>query len=897
MKNLIFVLCLLSIVCSALAVEKSVEVPTVGKVTLVAEKPDSWQFDLSADSIAAGVDVVRVKLRAPTAAVPPVFEVKWTIPQKDVHHFWWSESTHYGIPWGQVRKTEISNQMPLYSFLDANDGNRFTCACSESCRTMEFRSPVSETVMGFECSFRFFTVPEAPIGEYETEIRLDSRAVFYGEAIGAAADWMCAARGIVPLAVPESALDPLYSSWYTFHQDVSSELVEEELALAAQLGMKTTIVDDGWQIDLPLGNRAWGGYTRCGDWKAGRNFPEMAAHVRRAHQLGFKYMLWYSVPFVGEKSESFARFKGKYLPGDGHTWRVLDPRFPEVREYLIGIYEKAVREWDLDGFKLDFIGRFTLRGEDPAIAENYAGRDIKSVPLAVERLLTDAMARLKALKPDILIEFRQPYIGPCIRAFGNMIRAADCPLSMVENRTRIARLRLTSGKTAVHADMLEWRNDETAESAARFILNSLFGVVQYSVRLKTLPESHRRMLAHWIRFSQEHREALLKGRFTPRYPAADYPVLEGESAAERVIGVYQPNLAVSTGVADRPVIVMNGANADSLLVDFTAAPCRVEAFDTYGERVPTDPVAKSGVCRVKVPVSGYLKITWRHETAAKPLRFMTFNIFGSGYSGFEAAEREDRAIEVVRAAKPDLVSWQEVNAGWWSSKLFTTMDEFGVVRGDEDEALVRAGANLAERRDNWVNHEPLMYRKSRLKLLDSGLDFYHVSIQFEKSLTWAVLEDLTDGRRFIAFATHFWWQENGPESDAIRELNARHVLNRLETIKAKWGDLPVVGGGDLNCEKGALALKTFGQFGFSDAGETAPERSTVPSYHGRLRRDAAGKCRGEVGVLGRKGHCMLDHVLYAEKDFSPIRHAVITDRDAIDISDHSPVVVDLNFSR
>ena len=148
-------------------------------------------------------------------------------------------------------------------------------------------------------------------------------------------------------------------------------------------------------------------------------------------------------------------------------------------------YEKAVRKWDIDGLKLDFIGRFALVDGvvDPAVAEDFAGRDIKSIPLAVDAMLSDVVLRLKAVKPDILVEFRQPYVGPGIRRFGNMLRATDCPLSMVENRTRIARLRLTSGRTAVHSDMLEWHFDETAESAARCILNAIFGVVQYSMHL------------------------------------------------------------------------------------------------------------------------------------------------------------------------------------------------------------------------------------------------------------------------------------------------------------------------------------------------------------------------------------------------------------------------------
>ena len=276
----------------------------------------------------------------------------------------------------------------------------------------------------------------------------------------------------------------------------------------------------------------------------------------------------------------------------------------------------------------------------------------------------------------------------------------------------------------------------------------------------------------------------------------------------------------------------------------------------------------------------------------KPLRFMSFNIYGAGYGGFSAEEREGRAISVVRHQAPDVISWQEVNVGWWNSRLFRELNEYGVVRGDEDAALVRAGADLSERRKNWVNHEPLMYRKERLNLLDHGLDFYHVSLQVEKSLTWAVLEDKTDGRRFIAFATHFWWQSNGVESDALRELNARHVLSRIASVRAKWGDLPVIGGGDLNCEAGSPALKAFAAAGYADAGEVAPVRSKIPSEHGKLVRDELGRCRGHVGKAGEKGHRMLDHIVFDLRGAKALHHDVVIDEEAIRISDHSPGVVD-----
>lgn len=878
-----------------LANAQSVQTETVGTVSLDCREPGPWKFEMTPVHVTDGVDTVTVKMKADAEALPPKFVIRWQVPQRDTHHLWTSESTHYGVPWSEEMKSELTSWMPIYAFLDANDHNRFTFSCTEACRTVVFKAPINEGGLDFQCRWTFFSVPDAPLREYEVTLRFDTRDIFYARTLGDASDWICAAGG-EPMPAPDAAFDALYSTWYVWHQDLSAKEVEEECARAVKLGMKTVIVDDGWQIDLPIGNRPWTGYRFCGDWKAGRNFPDMAEHVRRVQAMGLKYMLWYSVPFVGEKSANYERFAGKYLPvtcAGGHT---LDPRFPEVREFIISTYEKAVREWNLDGFKLDFIGRFTLKPGmvDPAIAENYRGRDIKSIPVAVDTMLTEAMRRLKALKPDILIEFRQCYVGPAIRRFGNMLRATDCPCSMVENRTRTTRIRLTAGKTAVHSDMLEWRRDETPESAARCILNAIFSVVQYSNHLGKMPQRQRDMMAHWLGFAEAHKEALVKGDFRPRYPANDYPLLEGESAAERIIGVYQENLAVDVGAADKPVYVLNAANSEFLNVLVPQTPAKIELFDTFGKPV-TAPGLKPGLNRIKMPLAGYLKLTWQLPPS-KPFRFMTFNLFGAGYGsngGFKADEREDRAVEVVRRHAPDIVSWQEINAPWWAAKPFTSMDEYTVIRGDEDEALVRAGADLSKRASNWVNHEPLMFRKDRFKLLDSGLDFYHISLQFEKSVTWAVLEDRTDGRRLIAFATHFWWKSNGVESDAIRELNVRHVLNRIETIRAKWGDLPVVGGGDLNCVQGSLALKTFADNGYDEAGEVAPVRSTVPSEHGALTRDAEGKCHGEVGVIGKEGCAMIDHIYFTKGAFQALKHDVVTDEDAINISDHSPVWADL----
>ncbi len=41
----------------------------------------------------------------------------------------------------------------------------------------------------------------------------------------------------------------MYSFWYSYHQEFTEEDVEAECRRAAELGFRTVIVDDGWQMD------------------------------------------------------------------------------------------------------------------------------------------------------------------------------------------------------------------------------------------------------------------------------------------------------------------------------------------------------------------------------------------------------------------------------------------------------------------------------------------------------------------------------------------------------------------------------------------------------------------------------------------------------------------------
>lgn len=566
----------------------------------------NWNFKLST-TYENGREYLKIEMDGYEEAVPSPFTVSFAVPQNDAHHLWSVNGTsRFQIKpdWAASYKSSISSGMPLYQFLNDSNRNRLTIAMSEV-----FDEVVAEVGLREEgcllCGhIKYFTAPHAPLSHYETVICFDSRNLFWAKSIQEASAWMSEASGCKPCQVPEAATDPLYSSWYQFHQDVHAGDIEAECKLASELGMRTIIVDDGWQTEDTSR-----GYAFCGDWEVVESrFPNMWDHVDQVHRMGMKYMLWYSVPYVGIHSKAYERFKDKALKvNDGGNVLVLDPRFPEVREYLLNLYVKAMNDWGLDGFKLDFIDQFRLTGTDPDIAQNYAGRDFKSVPDAVNKLMSDIQSELHEMNPEVLLEFRQSYIGPAIRQYGNMLRVSDCPGDLQANRIGIANLRLTSGATAVHSDMIEWSSAESPENAGRAILSALFGTIQYSVMLRDISQAHRNVIKHWIDFSQKHRETLLHSDFYPSHPEAGYPTIEAANDKEWIIAAYQDDIVVDVASCDRDTYIINATGANAVYVSLDKSPSKVEAFDTYGRSVKA-PAVKKGISRIEIPVSGYIKL-------------------------------------------------------------------------------------------------------------------------------------------------------------------------------------------------------------------------------------------------------------------------------------------------
>ena len=567
---------------------------------------DGFETEISKISEQDSVFIYNLKVTTEVARIPKPLTIKWKIPAHNVKGIW-KPTTDFSkriqADWElDHMESRISIDAPVISLFGHDDNNVHTFACSNAINKLELNARIREEDDCFYCHVTLFLEKQSEVADFDIQIRIDDGEKHFSEALKGVSKWWESFDELKPTSVPDIALTPLYSTWYNFHQSLEEDVLISECKKAYDLGYRSVIIDDGWQTND--GNR---GYDYTGDWEPER-LNRTAEFVEAIHNTGMKIGFWYSVPFCGKKSKAYQRFKGKFLT-ENHRWApVFDPRYPEVRNYLINIYKNALVEWKLDGFKLDFIDDFRLYVDTPKVNSKM---DITSINSAVDRLLTDVITTLRSINPDVFIEFRQKYVGPAMRKYGNMFRAFDCPGDATMNRIRIADIRMLAGSTAVHSDMITWHNGERLEVAALQMVNTLFGVPQISVVLKNIPEDHLEMVKFYTEYWNTNKALITKGDFTPYRPLANYPIQMVNNSEKVLIGVHDDHV-VNVNQSYDKLDILNAKLSESSILKINAdlGNYNCTIFNCKGEIINEKNITlNQGIVEITIPACGLAQLT------------------------------------------------------------------------------------------------------------------------------------------------------------------------------------------------------------------------------------------------------------------------------------------------
>ncbi len=336
----------------------------------------------------------------------------------------------------------------------------------------------------------------------------------------------------------------------------------------------------------------------------------------------------------------------------------------------------------------------------------------------------------------------------------------------------------------------------------------------------------------------------------------------------------------------------------------------IAASTLYGWRAALDAITQGDALNrlplyhVAVPQTPALAY---REAPQDAVRVMFYNHHGqlAGLCG-PVDWCEQFQIELFTLYRPDVLALQEFTP-WRSAQPGCLGDRLAAI------GYTRVDGGYAD------NFTPLFYRTDTLELVDSGFELfpeymndqnqpdpngaYKINNGKSKSLTWAVFEQRSSGKRFIAVSTHFMYIADltdtecpltAEQSEAAQLIDAARLLAVLDELHARpeYSGLPVIAGGDLNAFPDSApvnALQAGGLTWLSAPG--AVENLLEDGHCGYPTFDTE---KGIYTAWGRQlGHPELniDHA-FVQGSLTVQSYVTVTDRGACYSSDHCPKIAD-----
>jgi len=530
-----------------------------------------------------------------------IVRVSLEVPLGDVEGYWYPNGNMRALPadWSGRDKTSIISSSPLGCVYD-RQGNSILAFCfDQQIEESQLRFGVSEEHKSFVIYYE-----HDPKGPRTIRLATARPGLGHAEAVGLLRDWLRDDIG-EPLPVPFAGTVPVYCTWYAYAQNIDATKIERDAALAAALGCKAVIIDDGWQ---KLATGRW--YAGCGDWVADPGkFPDMRGHIDRLHGLGLSVILWVAPLLLGENSEVYPRLKpfAPYHNADGWRASALDPRYREVRDHFVSTCIRLVRDYGVDGLKIDFLDGVVAYQGTPT------GGDIPDVGQALHATLKQLKAELRAAGLDeVLIEFRQAYVGPATAPYGNLLRVGDCPVDANQNRRATVNMRMIAAGQVIHSDPAVWDHRAGAEPAARQLLNAYFSVPQVSMDLSSLPPVQRDAVQTVLQNWMGDREAVLFAKVSAGLPSEGYPVVVARHEHRLVVGVYQPMVVELDLDGVDEIKLLNATSHERIVVRWTGRRVRLSgiAHTARGDvGMPLEIAETEGLSELTIPVSGIATLT------------------------------------------------------------------------------------------------------------------------------------------------------------------------------------------------------------------------------------------------------------------------------------------------
>ena len=312
----------------------------------------------------------------------------------------------------------------------------------------------------------------------------------------------------------DGSMEPLWCSWTDWMSDnVTDEVILENVREGVAIGIKNYIIDDGWFG--PGLDTDYSVELNIGDWKPDpAKIKDMGKLVRDMREAGGTPMIWCAPHAVATGADCFEERK-KYLivkeggellmtPNMFHTLCFMSP---EAREIMADVSASLIEQWDFDGAKYDLFN--CVPNMRCCSAEHT--HDVTSMMEGLDLTLKLMAEKCRSVKPDYIIELKQNYGTPFLAQYGTMTRAGDTPYSPEVNFLRTMYVQAYS-PYAIN-DYQTITSEDSPEAAACVVLKMIAaGIPTYSIDFSRLCPENKAVLGNYNKWYSDNIRTFMKYR-------------------------------------------------------------------------------------------------------------------------------------------------------------------------------------------------------------------------------------------------------------------------------------------------------------------------------------------------------------------------------------------------
>lgn len=498
------------------------------------------------------------------------------------------------MPEGFEENTRVNNEAPLIILTDAAGANRLCAGWTAA----NIATRLLGTAEGGSYELTLHRKEDVPIAgaKVEDALFISRAAEPWMEVERAYAMQYDKANGRKHDPIPEWATEPVWCTWYCYSENIDQNMMLEVGRKCKELGLTTVLIDAGW--DKKPGEW-WGDLDKSaiGDYAASPElFPDLPGLVKQLHGMGLKVQLWASPFWQAKGSKSYQqKTKDWMVQTEEGESTFICPKHPGTRKVLREAFAKIARDYNIDGMWLD-------------VCDGVPGKCIakhEHLDQTMGGAFVDCMMAmregLRSVNPEAIIEARVLHANLNVKPALDVVACSDTPRSFEIIRLASIQLRPWAYDVLVKNDPMIWPEGSDKATVGKYLATMCCnGVPGLSVDVLKLPDWEAGMIKAWLKFYHEHKQTILKGRFSLFGADAGTPDMLLARGGEAIVYIRNPKTeSVELPKQVKRILLLNCTDSDNIRLRIEGAEgkweLRTYAPDWREEGVPASIAAKGAL--------------------------------------------------------------------------------------------------------------------------------------------------------------------------------------------------------------------------------------------------------------------------------------------------------------